>query len=509
MSINQIRARLDEILHFMQPHWEFVNCHMVSYLTEKHWQKYVPAELKLEVPDVESVQSCIESVFWNSEVDKEVDVGRFVGFKRFLARCEQQRLDKCHDVLTPIEVLNKTLDLDKNVEQNLSIKEFMSKKKRHEVEITAALVNRLIQSVSKHNNKQDVFVVDAGDGKGYLSSRLALQYGHRVLGIDAQELNTENALERNRKLQRVWNGLVKRAELEQQGVTPKRRGNKAAAEMDLPTQTVEKPTEQETLYKTAAAFITPDINITQLLQHQFPEANDASSFCLTGLHTCGNLAATCLRVFNEKPQCKLICNIGCCYHLLQEEYAMPEYFANETISALQTAPGFPMSKFLRDKRIALGRNARMLATQSLERVTDERSAMNISLFYRALLEVLICENASDLKQKVQVGKIRKFTNFSNYIEFCYKKIAPHNANLQWRAEVVDGVRQQYAADEHYMHLFYLLRMCFAQVLETLILLDRLLYLKELGHEKSYLVAVFDAVISPRRFGIIALKSADR
>jgi len=57
-------------------------------------------------------------------------------------------------------------------------------------------VDHLVKSSS-----QGSYIVDAGDGKGYLSSRLALQYGHRVLGIDANAENTQNALSRNRKLQ--------------------------------------------------------------------------------------------------------------------------------------------------------------------------------------------------------------------------------------------------------------------------------------------------------------------
>lgn len=65
------------------------------------------------------------------------------------------------------------------------------------MEATAALIDKLLQSTRDENQ----YIIDAGDGKGYLSSRMALQYGHRVLGIDANEMNTENALSRNRKLQ--------------------------------------------------------------------------------------------------------------------------------------------------------------------------------------------------------------------------------------------------------------------------------------------------------------------
>lgn len=65
------------------------------------------------------------------------------------------------------------------------------------MEITAELVNDLIKSSPW---QEDAVIVDAGDGKGYLSSRLALEYGHKVLGIDSNTSNTENAIERNKRL---------------------------------------------------------------------------------------------------------------------------------------------------------------------------------------------------------------------------------------------------------------------------------------------------------------------
>lgn len=47
----------------------------------------------------------------------------------------------------------------------------------------------------------NMYVLDAGDGKGYVSSRLALQYNMKVLGIDASEVNTEGSQKRMKKLE--------------------------------------------------------------------------------------------------------------------------------------------------------------------------------------------------------------------------------------------------------------------------------------------------------------------
>ena len=54
--------------------------------------------------------------------------------------------------------------------------------------------------------------------------------------------------------------------------------------------------------------------------------------------------------------------------------------------------------------------------------------------------------------------------------------------------------------------FFQLRALFGPLIEGLILLDRTVYLMEQpGISEVYLVRLFDAVVSPRCYGIIALK----
>lgn len=50
-------------------------------------------------------------------------------------------------------------------------------------------------------NTREAIVVDAGDGKGYLSSHLALKYKLKVLGVDARPTNTIGAINRLEKVE--------------------------------------------------------------------------------------------------------------------------------------------------------------------------------------------------------------------------------------------------------------------------------------------------------------------
>ncbi|KNE87021.1 hypothetical protein PSTG_19606, partial [Puccinia striiformis f. sp. tritici PST-78] len=134
------------------------------------------------------------------------------------------------------------------------------------VEITAELVHDLILNHLGDKPDQELYVIDAGDGKGYLSSRIALQYGHKVLGIDANEENVTNAIERSKKLQRAWNGLTERAELTKQGIQPPRRGKKQLNKSDA----MAAKAKELSNYKTTAEYINTDIDFTKLLAAHFP-----------------------------------------------------------------------------------------------------------------------------------------------------------------------------------------------------------------------------------------------
>ncbi|XP_055905028.1 probable methyltransferase-like protein 25 [Eupeodes corollae] len=489
MSTKELRTSLQGILKFLAPHWDFVNCHMVNYLTDNHWETFIPENVQQNVKESSDIDECIDEVFW-----KSIESKKFEDVWTFFEDSKRFRLENMKHLLTTVDDLHKVLEKN-NLGSSLTLKEFMSEKKRHEVETTAELVNDLIEH-HKAKEAKDLYIVDAGDGKGYLSSRLALQYDHKVLGIDFKETNTENASERNKKLQRAWNGLTERAELISQGIQPPRRGKK-----QKPTPAAEPKPDN---YKTTNKFITTKLPFKDLVKQDFDLPADSSpSLCLTGLHTCGNLAPTCLQVFSAQEDFRIVCNIGCCYHLLKEEFSTDEFFGNKVIMEQQSDIGFPMSEFLKGQRVRMGRNARMLAAQSIHRTQNAKELPNISLFYRALLEVMIVERDPSLKDTVQVGKIKKFNNFKEYIALCSRKVSLELETLA--EEDIERIEKTYEKQAKFLDLFYLLRMGFAPVLETLIILDRLLYLREQGYANSYVIPLFDPVVSPRHFCIVAFK----
>lgn len=145
----------------------------------------------------------------------------------------------------------------------------------------------------------------------------------------------------------------------------------------------------------------------------------------------------------------------------------------------------------------------MLAAQSVHRFKHEKGLPQISLFWRAILETLVTEKYPEQTNSVQVGKLKKTENFVEYVRAVCKK-TELNFDSMSDDELLQ-LEQSLAIHRHRINLFYLLRMTFAPVIETLILLDRLLFLREREIPNSFLVKLFDPIVSPRCFAIVSLK----
>jgi len=119
----------------------------------------------------------------------------------------------------------------------------------------------------------------------------------------------------------------------------------------------------ESLYRQTTSFVSPETNLRKLVLENFsPDVNvrNLQNLCLVGLHACGDLTPACMRLFCANSDIKALCVVGCCYNLISED----------TKEANSGEAGFPMSLYLRERGVQLGRNARMLAAQSMQRITE-------------------------------------------------------------------------------------------------------------------------------------------
>lgn len=115
-------------------------------------------------------------------------------------------------------------------------------------------------------------------------------------------------------------------------------------------------------YRTTSTIVDSQTDFEKLFHQTFQ--SHSSSFLLCGLHSCGGLSSSLLYHFVQKSSVHSIANVACCYHLLEEKYS-PNPFTGRCSE--DDPASFPLSRRLMDEKMKLGRNARMLAVQSLER----------------------------------------------------------------------------------------------------------------------------------------------
>ncbi|KAM3859049.1 putative methyltransferase-like protein 25 [Diretmus argenteus] len=254
-----------------------------------------------------------------------------------------------------------------------------------------------------------------------------------------------------------------------------------------------RPNSDGALFSPLTSYVTAETELRELID----ELEDA---VLVGLHTCGDLAPSTLRMFVAKRELASVCSVGCCYHLLSEEYDP----AGEECS--RGVCGFPMSQYLRERSWFCGRNARMSACLALERVSLGQGIQMESLFYRAVLHVILRDHYCSFKSEKRVGNVySKATSFVDYVRRALRRLELDESKLP--DSVVQDYHDTYRLRMGEMHAFNMLKVTLAPCIEGLILLDRLCYLKEQEDVSfSALVQLFDPLLSPRCYAVVGVKT---
>ncbi|XP_004675901.1 PREDICTED: methyltransferase-like protein 25 [Condylura cristata] len=268
--------------------------------------------------------------------------------------------------------------------------------------------------------------------------------------------------------------------------------NRKMSEANKERRKMTSKTSESNIYSPLTYFITADSELHDIIK-------DLEDCLMVGLHTCGDLSPNTLRIFTSKSEIKGICSVGCCYHLLSEE------FENPLKECTQEKWGFPMCHYLREERWCCGRNARMSACLALERVAVGQGLPTESLFYRAVLQDIIKDCYGITKCDRHVGKIySKSSSFLDYVRKSLKKLGLDDSKLP--EKIIMDYYEKYKPRMNELEAFNMLKVVLAPCIETLILLDRLCYLKEQEDIAwSAIVKLFDPVKSPRCYAVIALK----
>ncbi|XP_020513114.2 protein RRNAD1 [Labrus bergylta] len=248
---------------------------------------------------------------------------------------------------------------------------------------------------------------------------------------------------------------------------------------------------------------------------EHPDSNQLRGypdFVLTGLHACGDLSATLLRHFVNCPHVHGITSVACCYmKITTKENPTPPGLVEQpalltpSLDSPSSEFGYPMSSWVRGlPGHRLSYKAREGACHAIDdyiqRLREESELLRTHC-YRAALEAFIRVKMPDLRRAgIQTIKKAHLLPFTEYARLGFARVGlPPGLPLD--PERVEAMLKQQGRVVVYFSLVLLL----APVVETLVLLDRMIYLQENGLD-SQLVPLFDPNLSPRNFVLVALKT---
>ncbi|XP_015285059.1 PREDICTED: protein RRNAD1 [Gekko japonicus] len=224
---------------------------------------------------------------------------------------------------------------------------------------------------------------------------------------------------------------------------------------------------------------------------------------LTGLHACGDLSVALLRHFARCPHVVGITSVACCYMKLSVQEAATR--AGPGLSSGPGEHGYPLSAWVSDlPGHQLSYKAREGACHAIEgyvrRLAGESATLRTHCF-RAMLETVI-RAADPTKMRLGVQTINKSHTLTSeeYIRVGLKRVGlnPDVALDRAALESMLGQQQKVVA-------FFSLALLLAPAVETLILLDRMIYLQEQGFQCE-LIPLFNPTFSPRNLVLVAAKT---
>ncbi|XP_003743280.1 protein RRNAD1-like [Galendromus occidentalis] len=374
-----------------------------------------------------------------------------LSFLCFLKLCKTLPLSRQSIfVAEPVEMDNYAFE-DTKYPLTSAFKRHMKGKKRHEIGRLAKMATGLFENARVRH------VLDVGGGQGHLSRLLCFGYGMQVATLDAEGILVEKAQVFDNKVTRDFGRLKYREKVVKDVFRPP-----VHLERLIGVSTAAEDVE----YVTKHAWEDTDIN-----------------FGLIGLHTCGDLGPTMFRLFAESSQVKALVSVGCCYHKMHHLYPLSAALSSQTLSY----------------------EAKEVACHSIEIYVTK--LLEESLFkgqihsFRAALEVLIDRHHPELKHtSLSTVKFVEGMTFEDYAPRALKRVQ-HNIPVElFSSQEIRDYLSQWMR----VATFFALRLCIAPTIESILHMDRVMYLLEAGHEVDY-IPLFEPTVSPRCHVIAATK----
>ncbi|XP_072269291.1 methyltransferase-like protein 25B [Pyxicephalus adspersus] len=364
-------------------------------------------------------------------------------------------------------------------------------KKQHEIRQLSKLVRGLCDATRCQE------VLDVGSGQGHLSRVLAFGLGLNVTAVEADRHLVNMAAKFDREILYMMKKekirLEKISGLDVSGPCFPRPPRHVLAHVD-PQAPWEVFVHQLSDNAEESGLQIPGVNNMAASLHdcspggvRSPEPPHNISggirggrrILLSGLHACGDLSVAMLRHFARCPQIVGITSVGCCYmklSTLEVPHPPGVWSADSGIREF----GYPMSSWVSGlPGHKLSYKSREVACHAIEEFTQRLTGDTDILkthCYRAVLETII-RSVDPARKRAGVQTIKKAHNlpFTEYARQGLERVG-----LDPDTPLDEAAVGQMLSQQQNVVVFFSLALLLAPLVETLILLDRMIFLQEQG-----------------------------
>ncbi|KAH9518431.1 Ribosomal RNA adenine dimethylase domain-containing protein 1 [Bulinus truncatus] len=372
-------------------------------------------------------------------------------------------------------------------------------KKQHEIN----KLGRAIKVLSETCHCSQI--IDVGAGLGHLSRLLTFQHGLKAITVEAADGHAPKAASFDKETKKDVHRFHRRrkkepaAQASNESFNSEDKSKVCLSDISgsSKNETSENTSEEQfdDLPSHVICEVHPDVEASHFLDIvQLKADKGESEFILVGLHACGDLTPTLLRVFVDCPKAVALASVACCYMKISSDGS-------------KTSANFPMSEFIQN-----------LPCHELSYVSRELACHFIDAYYQRLKGNLPHLKIHSYRAALQCILKRIFPHIKNGDYRLVSKKGSQGTFTQYAVEIFKkvGIDTKLVPHELFQHCeqltnywkrvvaFYTLRLSLAPVVETFLLLDRALFLNEKGLS-NVLIPIFDSSISPRNFALLAVK----
>ncbi|XP_040211127.1 protein RRNAD1 isoform X1 [Rana temporaria] len=411
-------------------------------------------------------------------------------------------------------------------------------KKQHEIRQLGKLVKKLCDSTSCAD------VVDVGSGQGHLSRVLAFGLGLCVTAVEADDHLVTMAAKfdqemiymlKKEKLRPAKNGGTEATSIpfpkpprhvlacvdpqapwedfvRQVASNAEETSLQSAGENKMADDTWRTLTNASTSHVTTSTEEVMNLKTTRENEAAEPSAGSCHvvsesrvdrRFLLTGLHACGDLSVAMLRHFARCPGVAGITSVACCYMKLTTlEVPQPPGVLSADSDIREF--GYPMSSWVsRLSGHKLSYKSREVACHAIEdyiaRLKGDSDILRTHC-YRAMLETVIRKVDPTMRRPgVQTIKKAHRLPFTEYAMLGLERVG-----LDPNTPLDETSVEHMLSQQQNVVVFFSLALLLAPLVETLILLDRMIFLRERGFQCE-VIPLFKPQFSARNLVLVAAK----